>query len=62
MADAWHLLHNLAGASSASSDDTAPNCVNPLTVRTDQDDTCLPADTVPTVLGELDVHGDVRGP
>ncbi|MGW1761058.1 ISL3 family transposase [Streptomyces mirabilis] len=62
MADAWHLLHNLAKAVERVAGRHRAELREPLTVRTDQDDTCLPADTVPTALGELDVDGGVRGP
>ncbi|MFE4755596.1 hypothetical protein ACFRIB_36065 [Streptomyces mirabilis] len=62
MADAWHLLHNLAEAVERVVGRHRAELREPFTVGTDQDDSCLPTDTVPTARGELDVHGDVRGP
>ncbi|MER5659401.1 transposase [Streptomyces mirabilis] len=60
VAEAWHLPHNLAEAVERVVGRHRAELREPLTVRADQDDTRPPADTLPAVLGELDVHGHPR--
>ncbi|MFE5143528.1 hypothetical protein ACFRDV_38785 [Streptomyces fagopyri] len=60
MANAWHLLHNLAEAVERVAGRHRADLREPLTVRANQDDIRPPAGVGPTSIGELDVHGRQR--